>query len=523
MANDEVTLGLLTLLISKSCAGGDNIYYRPPQTRAYSTCAVNAFAMTLKRCLLIYISLFCFTQSAVGGVSLPSSWMLFHPQEDGHLPMGMSFMTCTWKGQEQKLSDCDNSDLSYGGVTNFDIHNSHLRERDNELVVPFVRSYIKFPYCLSTTLHSYGNMSYVLSIISNVVSYATNDQIVFLRSSGNYLIKWSMTSTYYDIKFSVYCLSAMPSNQSPFEYGADNGATESLPSAWFFVDPVSDAFSPLGMSFVVCAWWDATAAELVECEDIQFTYGGWVNMDPSRAEVIYESDYEMLHVPFKTPYSKPPVCMYSNIYVSYLTVITPSKAGVSLTRYSDDSTPVPWMATGPFPGLFNQLVAMFCVGEIPSQNSFKTADQFSNVASYIGLPSFWTVFNADFDDNLAMGASLMVCTWNATDHALVGCDSSDHSYGGVANMDIRNAELEVLGTVLTVSFIKIYAKVPHCFLSFNQLKDYPTMLKVYSNVTRNSVSFRRYVDDIIIQWNGTEHVIHSRFTLLCIGAMAWTA
>ena len=458
----------------------------------------------------------------MGEVSLPSSWMLFHPQEDGHLPMGMSFMTCTWKSLEQKLSECGNSDVSYGGVTNFDIHNSHLQDRDYELVVPFVRSYSKFPYCLSTTVHSYGNMSYASSTISTVVAYATNDKIVFMRNTDKKANKWSMTSIEYDVKFSVYCLAAMPSNRSPFEYEADNGATESLPSAWFFVDPVSDASSPLGMSFVVCAVWDASSTALVACEDMQFTYGGLVNMEPSRAEVIYESDYEMLYVPFTTPYSKPPVCMYSN-YNTHRTVITPSIAGVSLTRYVDDYTLLPWVPTGPYPILFNQPVAMFCIGEIPSRNSLKMPDQFSDVSSYIGLPSFWAVFNTDFDGNLAMGASLMVCTWNATDHALVGCDDSEQSYGGVANMDIRNAELEVLGTVLTVSFIKTYAKVPHCFLSLNQLKDYPKMLNVYSNVTRDSVSFRRYVDNIIIQWNGTEHVIHSRFTLLCIGAMAWAA
>ncbi|XP_062512234.1 uncharacterized protein LOC134188067 [Corticium candelabrum] len=314
----------------------------------------------------------------------------------------------------------------------------------------------------------------------------------------------------------------MPSNRSPFKYEADDGATETLSSAWFFVDPVSDASSPLGMSFVACALWYAVEVELVACEDFQFTYGGSVNMDPSRAEVIHESDYEMLYVPFTTPYSKPPVCMFTNNFISFLTVITPSIAGVSLTRY-EHSIPVPWIGTGPFPNQFSQQLAIFCIGVIPSQNSLKMPDQFSDVSSYIGLPSFWTVFNADFDDNLAMGASLMVCTWNATDHALVGCDNSEQSYGGVANMDIRNAELEDLGTVLTVSFIKSYAKVPHCFLSLNQLKDYTTMLKVYSNVTRDSVSFRRYVDEIVIQWNGTEHVIHSRFTLLCIGAMAWGA
>ena len=385
-----------------------------------------------------------------------------------------------------------------------------------------MKPYLKFPYCLSTTVQSNGNMSYALSFISYVGAFATKENIIFLRRTNKEVIKWSIASIIDDVKFSVYCLAAMPSNRSPFEYEADNGATESLPSAWFFVDPLTDASSPLGMSFVVCTVWNASLTSLVACGDLQFTYGGLVNMEPSHADLIYEKDYEMLYIPFTTPYSKPPVCMFSNS-ITYLTVITPSIAGVFLTRYSHDSTPVPWVPTGPIPFLFSQQVAMFCIGEIPSQNSLKMADQFSDVASYTGLPSFWTVFNADFDDNLAMGASLMVCTWNATDHALVGCNNSEQSYGGVANMDIRNAELEVLGTVLTVSFIKTYAKVPHCFLSLNQLKDYPKVLNVYSNVTRDSVSLRRYVDNIIIQWNGTEHVIHSRFTLLCIGAMAWAA
>ena len=129
------------------------------------------------------------------------------------------------------------------------------------------------------------------------------------------------------------------------------------------------------MSFVICAWWNASTTSLVACEDMLFTYGGSVNMEPSRAEVIYESDYEMLYVPFTTPYSKPLVCMYSN-YNTYRTVITPSRAGVSLTRYSDDSKPWPWVPTGHYPIFYSQLVAMFCIEEIPSQNSLKMPDQF---------------------------------------------------------------------------------------------------------------------------------------------------
>ena len=45
----------------------------------------------------------------------------------------------------------------------------------------------------------------------------------------------------------------------------------------------------------------------------------------------YEIYYEILYVPFTTPYSKPSVCMYSNS-ITYVTVITPSIAGVSLKK-----------------------------------------------------------------------------------------------------------------------------------------------------------------------------------------------
>ena len=227
--------------------------------------------MTLARFLLIYVSFFCFNQSAVGEVSLPSSWMLFHSLEDGHLPMGLSFMTCTWKSQEQKLSDCDNSDLSYGGVTNFDINNSHLQERGYDLVVPFVSSYPKLPYCLSITVHSYRNISDVLSYISNVGAFATDDQIIFRRRTSKTSIEWSRTSISYYVKFIVYCIAAMPSNRSASEYMSDTGATKSLPFAWFFVDPVSVASSPLGLSFVVFTVRDASSTSLVACQDIQFT------------------------------------------------------------------------------------------------------------------------------------------------------------------------------------------------------------------------------------------------------------
>ncbi len=139
--------------------------------------------MTLERFLSIYISFFVQPSELLESL-FPSLWMLFHPQEDGHLLMVKSFMTCTWKSQEQKLSDCDNSDLSYGGVTNFDINNIYLQERVYDLVVPFVKSYLRFPYCLSTTVHSYGNTSYVLSYISNVGAYATDDKIIFRRRTS---------------------------------------------------------------------------------------------------------------------------------------------------------------------------------------------------------------------------------------------------------------------------------------------------------------------------------------------------
>ena len=60
--------------------------------------------------------------AAAETASLPSSWLVADPRSDIDQAMGMNFMTCTWKSSEQRLTECDNGDSSYGGVTNFDIN-----------------------------------------------------------------------------------------------------------------------------------------------------------------------------------------------------------------------------------------------------------------------------------------------------------------------------------------------------------------------------------------------------------------
>ena len=132
-------------------------------------------------------------------------------------------------------------------------------------------------------------------------------------------------------------------------------------------------------------------------------------------------------------------------------------------------------------------------------------DQFSDVSSYIRLPSFWTVL-----DGIQCGLRRQSSNGCVSDGVHVERDrlrigpmrQLGAELRGVANMEIRNAELEVLGTVLAVSLIKTYAKVPHCFLSLNQLRDYPTMLNVYSNVTE--IQFLSFVMSTTQSSRGTK-------------------
>ena len=94
---------------------------------------------------------------------------------------------------------------------------------------------------------------------------------------------------------------------------------------------------------------------------------------------------------------------------------------------------------------------------------------------------------------------------------LIDCVSKQ-SYGGVAKLNVQNAELADSGYILKVPFIKSYAKVPHCFIGENQLEDKLVVLQMHISVTIDSVSLY-----------GLFESIDSSFTMLCFGVMSWNS
>ncbi len=336
------------------------------------------------------------------------------------------------------------------------------------------------------------------------------DSLMLTRSDGNYIYAWTYTGSSLDFRFSVYCFAAMPA-AGPMLQGGSINERELLPSSWLFVDPVTDSSSSLGISFIAQATWMNNSKEILVNESM--TYGCVANMEPSRVELQIEDGHERLYIPFTSPYSKPPLCMtrelnYGGFYITTMTSVN----GIYLWSYVS-SNYFPWSES-------QHWFATFCFGGMQPEASRATSGQRSDTVStsYVGIPSFWTVFNWEYDGALAMGASLMSCTWNATDEKLIGCGDSKQSYGGVANMDVRNAKLEESGAVLKVTFIRSYAKVPYCFISENQIEKLYYVLEIRAAVDRGAVSFRRTVVGDMKPWSSS--TLHSSFTVLCFGVMA---
>ena len=239
----------------------------------------------------------------------------------------------------------------------------------------------------------------------------------------------------------------------------------------------------MGISFIVNATW-LNDSKTVEIDD-EATYGCVANMEPSLVKVQVENGHERLYIPFKTPYPKPPLCMTRGLFLDEYTITTmTSDNGIYLWRYLHFEH-VPWSAT-------KQRFTTFCFGGMKMQSAVcATSGQCSDAAPipYLGLPSLWTVINWDRDGDLPMGVSFMACTWNATDEKLIECE--DQSYEGVANMDVGNVRLEDSGRVLKISFMRPYAKIPHCFVTENQVEKEYYVVRVRLAVENNALSLRR--------------------------------
>ena len=432
-------------------------------------------------------------------LSLQSSWLVSNPHREIDKPMGMTFMTCTWISSSQSFANCKSSDLSYGGVTNFDVDNKNILFDGYWLKIPYKTSFRAQPYC-SVNRHFLT----LNTRVSAVGGFSTEYSLTLMRVLGDVAVRWTEKDSSYDVRFSVYCLADMPAHGFLSQDKSTNVGV-SLPSAWLFIDPVADSSAALGISLLLFGLWDNIAGTVTTDFEETATYGSVANMELSLARVEIINGHEMLYIPFTTAYGRAPLCMARSFFLGipgYMPTM-PSANGVYLTRYHQ-SIYYNWSGS-------DDTIVIFCVGAMEYEDSSASSGQYSDTTSipYVGLPSHWTVVNWDYDGDRPMGLSLLACTWRSTNESLIDCDSKQ-SYGGVANMDVQNAELDDSGYVLKVPFIKSYAKLPHCFMGENQLEDQFVVLQIHISVTVDSVSLYRLSGDI-----------DSSFTMLCFGVMSW--
>ena len=332
-----------------------------------------------------------------GKLSLQSSWLVSNPRKEINQPMGMTFMTCAWKLSSQSFANCKSSDLSYGGVTNFDIDNKILFFDDYMLTIPYTTPFRVQPYCRITRNFLTANTR-----MTEVGRFSTESSLTLMRSLNNKGVRWTETNSSYDVRLSVYCLSAMPAHGFLLQDKSINVGV-SLPSAWLFIDPVADSSAALGISFLILARWDNVAGTVTINDGLASTYGSVANMEVSLAKIEIINSHEMLYIRFTTAYGKPPLCMANSFgfgFAGYMPTM-PSANGVYLTRYYK-SIYYNWFGS-------NDTVILFCIGAMQYQESSASSGQFSDTTSipYVGLPSHWTVVNWDYDRNLPMGLSLL--------------------------------------------------------------------------------------------------------------------
>ncbi|XP_062514142.1 uncharacterized protein LOC134189782 [Corticium candelabrum] len=443
-------------------------------------------------------------------LSLKSSWLVSNPRKEINQPMGMTFMTCTWISSSQSFANCKSSDVSYGGVTNFDVDNKFFFFDDYFLAIPYKTPFPEPPYCRITQHFLTRNTR-----VTNMGGFSAETSLALMRSENNQGVKWSVTNSAYNVRVSVYCFAAMPAHGYLLEDKSTNVGV-SLPSAWLFIEPVADSTAALGISFVQLARWDNIAGTVTIDDELPSTYGSVANMRLFLAKIEIINGHEMLYIPFTTTYGKPPLCMAQSYdYAGYMPTM-PSANGVFLTRYYD-SIYYDWSGG-------NDRITVFCIGAMQYQDLSANSSQYSKTASipYVGLPSHWTVVNWDYDGNLPMGASLLACTWGTTNKKSIDCDSKQ-SYGGVANMDLQKAELEESGDILKVPFVKSYAKLPHCFIGENQLEDQFVVPHLIVSMTTDSVSIHGVLGRSYVPWNWSNSTIGSSFTVLCFGVMSWNS
>ncbi len=444
-------------------------------------------------------------------LSLQSSWLVSNPRREINQPMGMTFMTCTWISSSQSFANCKSSDVSYGGVTNFDVDNKEIFFDGYYMAIPYKTPFPQQPYCRITQHFLTGTH------VSSVGALTTWNYLMLARTgrSINAMIRWTLTDSDFDVRVSVYCFAAMPAHGFLLQDKSTNVGV-SLPSAWLFIDPVADSSAALGISFLRLARWDNIAGTVTVNDELPNTYGSVANMEPSLAKIEIINGHEMLYIPFTTTYGKSPLCMANSFDFSVSMATMPSANGVFLTRYLQ-SIYFDWSGA-------IDIITVFCIGAMQYQDLSANSSQYSKTASipYVGLPSHWTVVNWDYDGNLPMGASLLACTWGTTNKKSIDCDSKQ-SYGGVANMDLQKAELEDSGYILKVPFIKSYAKLPHCFIGENQLEDQFVLPRLIVSVTTDSVSIHGVLGRSYVPWNWSNSTIGSSFTVLCFGVMSWNS
>ncbi|XP_062514306.1 uncharacterized protein LOC134189923 [Corticium candelabrum] len=433
-------------------------------------------------------------------LSLQSSWLVSNPRKEINQPMGMTFMTCTWKSSSQSFANCKSNDVSYGGVTNFDVDNRILFFDGYFLAIPFKTPFPEPPYCRIT------QHFLTWTRVSSVGGFVTKSSLTLIRT-GTYIDateRWTVTDSDFDVSVSVYCFAAMRAHGFLLQDKSTNVGV-SLPSAWLFIDPVADSSAALGISFLLLATWDNIAGTVTIDDELPNTYGSVANMEPSLANIEIINGHEMLYIPFTTTYGKSPLCMAMSSDFRVAMATMSSANGVFLTKYFL-SIYFDWSGA-------NDRITVFCIGAMQYQDLSTNCSQYSKTASipYVGLPSHWTVVNWDYDGNLPMGASLLACTWGTTNKKSIDCDSKQ-SYGGVANMDLQKAELEDSGYILKVPFIKPYAKLPHCFIGENQLEDNFKVPHLRVSMTTDSVS-------MFGPWSNST----IGFTVLCFGVMSWNS
>ena len=165
-------------------------------------------------------------------------------------------MTCTWKSSSQSFANCKSNDLSYGGVTNFDVDNRIFFLDDYILAIPYKTSFRVPPDCRVAQRFLTANAR-----VTAVGGISTESSLTLMLSDNNQGVKSTVKNRAYDVRVSVYCFAAMPAHGYLLQDKSTNVGV-SLPSAWLFIDPVADSSAALGISFLQSARWDNIAGLL---------------------------------------------------------------------------------------------------------------------------------------------------------------------------------------------------------------------------------------------------------------------